>query len=62
MFNGHKPHHPSIRFFLYFAERRGPGCCCAWAVNKKIGLAVFALRPAQRPAGQAYAIAMLSGA
>ena len=34
MFNGHKPHHPSIRFFLYFAERRGPGCCCAWADKK----------------------------
>ena len=31
MFNGHKPHHPSVRFFLYFAERRGPGCCCARA-------------------------------
>ena len=31
MFNGHKPHHPTVRFFLYFAERRGPGCCCAWA-------------------------------
>ena len=36
MFNGQKPHHPSIRFFLYFAERRGPGCCCAWA-DEKVG-------------------------
>ena len=36
MFNGHKPHHPNDRFFLYFAERRGPGCCCAWA-DKKVG-------------------------
>ena len=36
MFNGHKPHHPIYRFFLYFAERRGPGCCCAWA-DKKVG-------------------------
>ena len=34
MFNGHKPHHPNVRFFLYFAERRGPGCCCAWADKK----------------------------
>ena len=54
MFNGHKPHHPQIRFFLYFAERRGRGCCCAWADKKEksgVGLAVFALRPAQRPLG-----------
>ena len=36
MFNGQKPHHPSIRFFLYFTERRGPGCCCARA-DKKVG-------------------------
>ena len=36
MFNGQKPHHPSYRFFLYFAERRGPGCCCARA-DKKVG-------------------------
>ena len=34
MFNGQKRHHPSIRFFLCFAERRGPGCCCAWADKK----------------------------
>ena len=34
MFNGHKPHHPNDRFFLCFAERRGPGCCCAWADKK----------------------------
>ena len=36
MFNGQKPHHPNVRFFLYFAERRGPGCCCARA-DKKVG-------------------------
>ena len=36
MFNGQKPHHPFHRFFLYFAERRGPGCCCARA-DKKVG-------------------------
>ena len=36
MFNGQKPHHPSIRFSLYFADRRGPGCCCARA-DKKVG-------------------------
>ena len=36
IFNGHKPHHPNVRFFLYFAERSGPGCCCAWA-DKKVG-------------------------
>ena len=36
MFNGHKPHHPNYRFFLYFAERRELGCCCAWA-DKKVG-------------------------
>ena len=34
MFNGQKPHHPLNTFFLYFAERRGPGCCCAWADKK----------------------------
>ena len=37
MFNGQKTHHPNVRFFLYFAERRGPGCCCARA-DKKVGL------------------------
>ena len=31
MFNGHKPHHPTINFLSGFAERRGPGCCCARA-------------------------------
>ena len=62
MFNGHKPHHPTVRFFLCFADCRGPGCCCARPINTAIFLSVFALRPAQRPAGQAYAIAMLSGA
>ena len=36
MFNGHKPYHPNVRFFFYFAERRGRGCCCAWA-DKKVG-------------------------
>ena len=51
MFNGHKPHHPNVRFFLYFAERRGRGCCCAWADKSGIGSAVFALGPAQRPLG-----------
>ena len=49
MFNGHKPHHPTYRFFLYFAERRGPGCCCARPINTAIVLTVFALLPAQRP-------------
>ena len=39
MFNGQKPHHPSDRFFLYFAERRGPGCCCARA-DKKVGYSI----------------------
>ena len=28
MFNGHKPHHPNVRFFLYFAERRGAVRSC----------------------------------
>ena len=36
MFNGQKPHHPNVRFFLYFARRSGPGCCCARA-DKKVG-------------------------
>ena len=36
MFNGQKPHHPFGRFFLYFAERRGPGCCCA-PTDKQVG-------------------------
>ena len=36
MFNGQKPHHPFVRFFLYFADHREPGCCCARA-DKKVG-------------------------
>ena len=47
MFNGHKPHHPKIRFFLYFAERRGRGCCCAWA-DEKVGSFVRFSRYAPR--------------
>ena len=47
MFNGQKPHHPSIRFFLYFAERREPGCCCARA-DKKVGSFVRSSRCAPR--------------
>ena len=47
MFNGQKPHHPSYRFFLYFAERRGPGCCCARA-DKKVGSFVRSSRYAPR--------------
>ena len=47
MFNGQKPHHPSIRFFLYFAERREPGCCCARA-DKKVGSVVRFSRYAPR--------------
>ena len=51
MFNGQKRHHPNVRFFLCFAERRGPGCCCARPINTAIVRAVFALLPAQRPLG-----------
>ena len=47
MFNGQKPHHPFYRFFLYFAERRGPGCCCARA-DKKVGSFVRSSRYAPR--------------
>ena len=47
MFNGHKPHHPFGRFFLYFAERSGRGCCCAWA-DKKVGSNVRFSRYAPR--------------
>ena len=36
MFNGHKPQHPNVRFFLYFAERPGPWCCCARADKKEV--------------------------
>ena len=47
MFNGQKPHHPNIRFFLYFAERREPGCCCARA-DKKVGSFMRSSRYAPR--------------
>ena len=47
MFNGQKPHHPYVRFFLYFADRRGPGCCCARA-DKKVGSFVRSSRYAPR--------------
>ena len=47
MFNGQKPHHPLNTFFLYFAERRGPGCCCARA-DKKVGSFVRSSRYAPR--------------